>query len=218
MKRLLFALCLVLTLGACQQLSFKKLKELTLGQQSLKNKKYYVLNARGFYVEEIELDFITEDKLKATITIYAGLYGMKNIKTHPELVKQSTIIAYTWKDGFLGIPPFNFYVKLEPTENGDLISQSKEVLYKTSALDYPGMTKFKERIKVYADDKETEKFLIGLVEYPSRKSSNQYNKPFSPPVKMNDVVVPDAPQISEVPQIPDNETIISEEQEEAEQP
>jgi len=92
---------------------------------SLVGKKYYVLDGKIDYstyyasLKEIQLEFITNDKLGARMTFYADAMGY-NIIDSSTTSGAMKIYSYKFENGFLELPALKLLVKTEFLENGDI--------------------------------------------------------------------------------------------------
>lgn len=131
--------CLVMlfTLSAC-------------GKDSLVGKRYYVLNGNinSLYyasLKEIQLDFISSDKLEVKMTMYADASGYKLISDKKDT--ESKIFNYSYDSGFLSVPQFGLTSRLTELDNGDFVTNENEYLYATSIVDILGTKEASDRLE-----------------------------------------------------------------------
>lgn len=116
---------------------------------SLKGEKYYLLtgNISGYFatLKEIELNFISNDKVEARTLLYADAFGY-NITNDSSTEGSSKIFNYKYEDGILELPDFKILAKLEFLDEGKIKTNEGEYFYPNSIIPLIGTKEADQRL------------------------------------------------------------------------
>lgn len=118
----------------------------------LVGKKLYVLDGKIEYstyygsLKEMELNFISNDKVETRMTMYADAMGYRFIGDTTSEVS-SKIYSYKYQDGILELPSLNLIAKINFIEDGKVKTNEGEYLYPTSIVTFLGTDSAYGRLK-----------------------------------------------------------------------
>ena len=139
---------------------------------TLEGKKLYALDVKldAITIAEYELNFISSDKVEMKTIIYCNSMECLTKENSPKRFEKTVIKDYTYKDAFLkieGIPDLN---KISFLDNGDIKSNTGEILYNTSITELDNNDKSARVTEFLHGNKALGKVFSGLLNNDAPKA------------------------------------------------
>lgn len=142
---------------------------LSCNSNGLKGKKYYLLTTgTSEYVtqlKEMELNFISNDKVETKMLLYANDFGYKTISDTSE-ESESKIYSYKYENGIFEMPDFKVLAKLDFLSDGRIRTNEREYFYPTSIIPLLGTEVADERVDESAKSKTLARIYKEILKKP----------------------------------------------------
>ena len=119
-------------------------------------------------IKEVECDFLSNGKMEVHLTLMSFAGRLKTYKSDTTIYKETQLVDYTFKDGYLEIPDYGLTTRLTKTDNGDFTTNTNETFYKQSIVEILDTEAANERIRQNSPDPLFTKMFLKMLHYQSK--------------------------------------------------